>query len=657
LQQLPLLERQLVDRRQVGSTIGAFVNCDAMIFSRQDECDFILQRRPTRCSHTETSTKATIQAVAAVILFTVAFMHIEWIDALVLPLSPSLYRLEKSCPLCFSRPARTNPVIVPGWRTNMVDTTASSRPSHFRLVGLQYASSATTSSGIAAAAVVLKARLSSDSDTADDMEVSDTVSTRATTTASTASTWSWLGTLVIPLWLVYVSNQWSRSSLYYLVNFDVSATDSALTAMNVDLGFDQAQYGILASLAFTTLFAVASLGAGYASDRWNRKTLTIASAVGWSVATLGTSVAEDYTTVLAWRIAMGLACAFATPTAYTLIRDRVPRTQQATASSLYGTGVALGSGLASLTLLLDTTVGWRLALEVIGGTGLAAALLALLVLPNDNERMETTSTVVVATSPADDDRTKDVPLLDSIVQDVRESVSSDRAQWIYLASLLRFSSGLCIGVWGAPYFRMAFADRTNDYSVIQAVISAVGASASGVLGGTIADRLSSRMQPLTAPTNTAPSVDLVGRRLWVPVVGSLLAAPTWYGAVHSADSFEVSMAWLAASYFVAECWFGPTISTLQATVGPKVGGTAQGLFTLTGAMANLSPTLLGFLFSQAVASGSTIDTSVSQTSSSVELSSLLSAAVCFGYLSSAACFAMAARASPEPKDGFEVETR
>jgi MFS family permease len=619
-----------------------------MPFLRQDECDCIL-RRQTR-SQTSSSTRTAIQAVA-VIFFTVASLHIQWIDALVSPVAPPLSRVA-FCPPCFSRHARANPL--PG-RTKM--DTASSRPRYFRLASPQYISSA-TSSGTAAAAVLLKARLSSDSDTNDNAE-SVTVSTSATDTTAGA-TWSWLGTLVVPLWLVYVSNQWSRSSLYYLVNFDTTTATTtgslALTAMNVDLGFDQAQYGILASLAFTTLFAVASLGAGYASDRWNRKTLTIVSAVGWSVATLGTSVAEDYTTVLAWRIAMGLACAFATPTAYTLIRDCVPRTQQATASSLYGTGVALGSGLASLTLLLDVTVGWRSALEVIGGTGLAAALLALVVLPNDNERVTSSSAVVapMATSPADDG-TNDVALLDSIVQDVRESVSTDRAQWIYRASLLRFSAGLCIGVWGAPYFRMAFADRTNDYSIIQAVISAVGASASGVLGGTIADRLSSSAQTVSTPSNTA-SVDLVGRRLWVPVVGCLLAAPTWYGAVNSADSFEVSMAWLAASYFVAECWFGPTISTLQATVGPKVGGTAQGLFTLTGAMANLSPTLLGFLFSQAVASGINSD-AVSQPSSSVELSSLLSAAVCFGYLSSAACFAMAARASPEPKDGFEVEAR
>jgi hypothetical protein len=134
--------------------------------------------------------------------------------------------------------------------------------------------------------------------------------------------------------------------------------------------------------------------------------------------------------------------------------------------------------------------------------------------------------------------------------------------------------------------------------------------------------------------------------MWVSVVGSLLAAPAWYFAVHSVEGatslgspFEISMAWLAAEYLVAECWFGPTISTLQSTVGRNIGGTAQGLFTLTGAMANFAPTALGYIYGQAIAG-------TGESSTAGELSNLLTAAVCFGYLSSAFCFGMAALSTP-----------
>ena len=60
-----------------------------------------------------------------------------------------------------------------------------------------------------------------------------------------------------------------------------------------------------------------------------------------------------------------------------------------------------------------------------------------------------------------------------------------------------------------------------------------------------------------------------------------------------ATSFTAAMAWLAASYLGAEVWFGPTISVLQSSVPADRGGTAQGIFTLTGAIANLAPAVLG----------------------------------------------------------------
>ena len=450
----------------------------------------------------------------------------------------------------------------------------------------------------------------------------------------------WFFTLVLPLWLVYISNQWSRSSIYYLVNFDSSA--DAFTSMNVDLNFDQVQYGVLASVAFTSLFAVASLGAGYAADRFNRKALTIGAALTWTAAVAWTALgADSYAAVVAGRIVMGLACAFATPTAYTLIRDYVPPNRVATASSIYGTGVALGSGLASLTILLDNSVGWRGALNVIAIAGMISVVLAILLLPNDDETTRVgrdNDTILKTTTTTTTDDNAENGLALSIFNDVQEALATDRARWIYLASFLRFGAGLCIGVWSAPYFRMILdGSGSADYAVAQAAISALGASASGVLGGTIADQLSSSSW---SSSSSLPDKDPIGRRLWVPAVGSVLAAPTWYYAMHSPDSFQWSMGWLAAEYFVAECWFGPTISTLQATVGSKVGGTAQGMFTLTGALANVAPTLVGYAYGQMVGDSS------GGSSSSGELSGLLSLVVCGCYLSSAVCFYVASTASP-----------
>ena len=457
---------------------------------------------------------------------------------------------------------------------------------------------------------------------------------------------NWLLALVLPLQLVYASNQLTRSSIYYLVDFSGGNGDTTadpFRAMNVAIGFSEAQYGLLASLAFTTLFAVASLGAGVAADKYDRKTLTVLSAVGWSVAIIGTSFSTTYNEVLFWRIAMGLFCAFSTPTAYTLITEKVPADRVSLATSIYGTGVALGGGLASLSILLDNQIGWSQTMLTIGLVGLICAFLVATVVPNDDSKFydDTEAATIDVSSKSfteDDDDSQSFSFLDG----VSEALSTTRAKWIYGGSFLRFSSGLCIGVWSAPYFRAAFPDNASEYAVAQALITAVVASVSGLAGGAAADYLSSSLKSDNDEDNA--NQDLTGVKLWVPVAGSLLAAPAWYLAMHSTDSFQTAMIWLSIEYLVAECWFGPTISTLLSTVPTKIGGTTQGLFTLTGALANLSPTFLGYLYGQASSSGSA--TNGIEMSSSDLLPVLLTTGVCFGYVSSALCFAIGAQTAP-----------
>jgi len=461
---------------------------------------------------------------------------------------------------------------------------------------------------------------------------------------------NWLFLLVIPLQLVYVSNQLTRSSIYYLVDFSSGNSDAtapdAFRAMNVAIEFSEAQYGLLASLAFTTLFAVASLGAGAAADKYDRKTLTVLSAVGWSIAIIGTSFSTTYNEVLFWRIVMGLFCAFSTPTAYTLIAEKVPKDRLSLATSIYGTGVAFGGAFASLSILLDNQIGWSQTCLTIGLVGLICAFLVAVVLPSDDSKSydsSTGATIDVTSEPViEDDKVNESY---SFIDGVSEALATTRAKWIFAASFLRFSSGLCIGVWSAPFFRAAFPDNASEYAVAQAFITAVAGSASGLAGGAAADYLLSALKADEKNDNDEDNAnqDVTGTRLWIPVAGSLLAAPAWYLAIHSTESFQIAMGWLTIEYLVAECWFGPTISTLLSTVPSKIGGTAQGLFTLTGALANLSPTFLGYLYGQA---SSVTTTDSVEMSSSELLPVLLTTGVCFGYVSSAFCFAMGARSAP-----------
>eukprot|EP00581_Thalassiosira_minuscula_P018738 CAMPEP_0183714106 /NCGR_PEP_ID=MMETSP0737-20130205/8767_1 /TAXON_ID=385413 /ORGANISM="Thalassiosira miniscula, Strain CCMP1093" /LENGTH=526 /DNA_ID=CAMNT_0025943011 /DNA_START=195 /DNA_END=1775 /DNA_ORIENTATION=- len=450
--------------------------------------------------------------------------------------------------------------------------------------------------------------------------------------------------IVLPLLLIYISNQWSRYSISYLVDFGTSSSISPYEAMNVDLSFTQSQYGLLASTAFTVLFAISSLFAGNLADRYDRKLLTLGSCAVWTLATLATSQAHSYNEVLAARVIMGGACAFAVPAAYTLIAEKVSKDKLALSNSIYGSGVYLGGALSSLSLLLDESVGWRGTLGAIGAFGVISAATAGLLLPADGDR------AVKRVGEDTDSSTSKETEENSLVQNTQQILSIPRVQFLFLASFLRFCSGLMIGVWAAPYYKQAFPDNASEYAVVNAFIVGAMGMSSGILGGYIADGLGTWIKEAKDESSGAVSnivrgyFDEQSIPLLLPIVGSSLAIPAWYLTTHtgaSDDAFKLAMFWLAVEYLVAECWFGPTIAVLQSTVGDTRRGTAQGLFVLTGAVGNLAPTLLGWIYGNQI----TGDSAASSSSSSEVLANLLGWGVCTGYFLSAIFFAVSVRAS------------
>ena len=385
---------------------------------------------------------------------------------------------------------------------------------------------------------------------------------RTSSSSSSSSSLSEILILVFPLLLIYISNQWSRYSISYLVDFSSTTDDgataaSAYQAMNIDLQFTQSQYGLLASTAFTVLFALSSLLAGSLADRYNRKLLTLVPATIWTLATLYTSFAQTYNDVLIARVIMGGACAFAVPAAYSLLADNVSKDKLALTNSLFGSGVYLGGALASLSLLLDQSVGWRGTMTTIGGFGAVSVVMVGLLLPSDDDR----DSKKIESSEA----TKSITLLEEeekngVVQNAIRILSIPRVRLIFIASFFRFCSGLMIGVWAASYYKQAFPDYASEYAVVNALIVGVLGFSSGILGGYIADGLGSWYKA-TDEHETTASTTLIHNyfdeqtiRLMLPIFGSLLAIPAWFLTTHT-TSFEMSMAFLGVEYLVGKIYF------------------------------------------------------------------------------------------------------
>lgn len=371
--------------------------------------------------------------------------------------------------------------------------------------------------------------------------------------------------------------------IYYLVNFSGDTVPGEF--VNVELGFDETQYSLLASFGFTALFAVSSLLAGPVVDSSNRARLAVVSCSIWSLATMATGLASSFDGVLLFRVLQGISQGFTNPAAYGLLADLFPPERRATANSLYSSGIYLGGGLASLSILLVSSSGWRSACFAVGSAGLVAATISLFMVrdpaweeltnPEASEVMKSARLEPVA-------RGEDGPM--PPLRAIGSILETEPVAWLFLASALRFCAGFGIGVWVAPFFRETFPDCQSSFAVANAFVVGLGGFISSITGGSLSDRFSRR-------TPNGGVVD-PGARAWLMALSSFLAIPAWT-AVMMAPSFNIAIAFLLIEYLVAECWFGPAVAVLQDNVPATQRGTAQGLFSVLTTVGNISPVLIG----------------------------------------------------------------
>ena len=401
--------------------------------------------------------------------------------------------------------------------------------------------------------------------------------------------------------LLFMSNQWARNLPSFLVAFDASgqAGRTSRELMNLDLGFDAQQYGLLVSYGFTLLYVACSFPAGIAVDRFPRKLILLLSAAGWSTATAIAAAAGSYAQLLASRVLLGMTQAFSGPAAHTLISITFPANRRATANAIYTSGIYLGAALASVSVVLARSFGWRLTTLIVAASTIPPALLLNVALPREQA---TTTAAPAATTPA-----KAKKPSGSGSGGFARVFSTPSVRWILLGATTRLFAGFAIGAWAAPYYRSAFPTRQSQFALVNALIVAGGGTTAAVTGGVIADKLSA-MEGGEANKGL------------LPLCGALIAIPFWLLAVRTLN-FHLAMGSLLLAYLAAETWYGATIAMMQGALPRSVWGTAQGTLNLVQIVANLSPLLLGSLVRRGVA-----------------LRLLLSVTIPASYVATALCF-------------------
>lgn len=421
--------------------------------------------------------------------------------------------------------------------------------------------------------------------------------------------------LLAILVLIFIANQACRALPFYLVDFGPNAAPEY--AMNVAVGFSSAEYGFYATLGFTIPFTIASLVAGALADSSDRVRLVGIAGFFWSALTVGMAVASSYGSLLVERGLMAVSQAVTNPAALSLIADLFPESR-ATANAIFGLGIYIGGGAASLGAALDEGVGWRGTCVAFGVASLAISLLAFAGVADPRTASEGGAKSAEAASPARSEPQDAAAALSAFVSNTAAAVSPAPARWLLLASLLRFCAGFAILVWLPPVVRARFPGDVESFALYNSLIKAVAGGASSLSGGVAADALRARGLG-----------DRAGA--FFSAASSLLAAPLWFMVLSPDLSFEGCMGFLLLEYLVAESWLGPAVAALQTAVPAERRGAAQGVFSALTALGNVLPAALGLLAAEDLASG-------------------FQASVAACYVASAVCFLGAATSLPAGDD-------
>jgi MFS transporter, Spinster family, sphingosine-1-phosphate transporter len=182
-------------------------------------------------------------------------------------------------------------------------------------------------------------------------------------------------------------NHWGLLILLTAINVlnfvDRQLLSSFANFIKPDLGLTDTQFGLLTGLFFIIFYALAGLFMGVLADRVNRSRLIAGAIMLWSVLTAASGAAKGFVSMALPRALIGIGESALTPTAMSLLADKVPQDRLSLAAGLYYMGVPLGAG-ASLLIAgqLGPTLGWRNCFYVLGIAGLVLAA-AMLLFPDE----------------------------------------------------------------------------------------------------------------------------------------------------------------------------------------------------------------------------------------------------------------------------------
>jgi MFS family permease len=329
-----------------------------------------------------------------------------------------------------------------------------------------------------------------------------------------------------------------------------------------DLGLTNTQFGLLTGFAFILFYATMGLFMGALADMVHRPRLIAAGLALWSLLTAASGAARGFLTLALPRMFIGVGESALTPTSMSLLSDRFPPSRLGFASGFYYMGVPIGVGVSLLIAgYLGPAIGWRGCFYVLGGIGLALAVVMLFVKETPRRHH-----VAAAQTPGG----------------AAASAATQRSARTLVATLLaalRTSPALMLTIAGgvAMHFVLGAAafdqlwyvqERGFDRATIAQLTGWIGMIA-GVLGNLVGGIAGDWWLRRTG----------TGRAMFLFWLGLAMAPFNIAYRVVPADS---PFFWIGifVGFFGLGAFYGPTFSTIQELVPPQIRATVVAFYIL-----------------------------------------------------------------------------
>lgn len=357
---------------------------------------------------------------------------------------------------------------------------------------------------------------------------------------------------------------------------DRAALSVAVPFMSEEFHISPAVQGVLLSSFFWT-YALFQLPSGWLLDKFGPRVIYPIAVGWWSLWTALTAFATGVTSVIVFRLGLGIGEAPVQPANIKVVSRWFPRRERAFASSLFDMGQQIGSALSiPIVTAIAVFAGWRWAFVVIGAVGLfwIVGWLAIYRAPENHRFVNAEELAHIRSDQAEMVRPAgDAPRWRDLLRD-------NQVWALMLGYVFRSLAGAFFLTWYPSYLLDARGFTEAEFGMVGAIPALIGIG-STVLGGIVSDRmLASGLSPNIARK--------------VPIISGLVLSAC-IGFSPFIESNVVLMVILTVSS-AAHSFAGAAILSLPAEVSesPEQVGSLAGFQNFGSQLGNLiSPIAIG----------------------------------------------------------------